>query len=207
MTLPWRGQAIRKEQLEQLYLREHLSMAEIAEALNCSVNKVVYWMNRHAIPRRHRDEASYVKHNPEGDPFKIKNLETDDERALFHLGVGLYIGEGTKSRHRVSISNADPQVIRAFLRFLRQICQVEEKKIFAWLNIFDDVNLEEAQAYWEQVTGLPRTQFYKPIVRSGKKGSYQTKSRYGTLTVGVSNTKLANQIREWYKTILEAFGS
>lgn len=108
-------------------------MAEIAEALNCSVNKVVYWMNRHAIPRRHRDEASYVKHNPEGDPFKIKNLETDEERALFHLGVGLYIGEGTKSRHRVSISNTDPQVIRAFLRFLRQICQVEEKKILPGL--------------------------------------------------------------------------
>lgn len=126
-----RGQAISKEELERLYLHEHFSMAEIAVHLGCSVNKVVYWMDRYGIARRHWDEASYVKHNPDGDPFVIKEPETDEERELFHLGIGLYIGEGTKSKQRVILSNSDPQVIRTFLRFLREICRVEEKRIFA----------------------------------------------------------------------------
>jgi uncharacterized protein YjcR len=46
-------------------------MAEIATQLGCSVNKVVYWMDRYGIARRRWDEASYVKHNPKGDPFAI----------------------------------------------------------------------------------------------------------------------------------------
>jgi len=182
-------------------------MTKIAEKLGCSVNKVVYWMDQHGIPRRGWDEASYVKHNPNGDPFKIKELETDEERDLFQLGLGLYIGEGTKNKRDVRLANTDPQVIRTFLRFLREICQVDESKIFAWLNIFDDVNLEEAQEYWEQVTGLPRAQFYKPTVRSSRGGSYQNKSRYGTVTVGISNAKLSSKIGEWYKFALNKFGS
>jgi hypothetical protein len=202
-----REQAISKKQLEQLYLGEYLSMAEIAEKLKCSVNKVVYWMDRHEIARRYWDEASYIKHNPNGDPFQIKELATDDDRELFQLGIGLYIGEGTKNSRDVRLANADPQVIRAFLRFLREICRVDEKKVFAWLNIFDDTNLEEALAFWKQVTQLPESQFYKSIVRQSKGGSYLNKSRLGTLTIVVSNTRLAKKIGEWCENALWKFSS
>ena len=205
-----REQPISKEQLEQLYCDKQFSMAEIAQALDCSINKVVYWMERYQIPRRHREEANYIKHNPDGDPFKIKSLETDDDRELFQLAIGLYIGEGTKGtkgNQRVRLANTNPQVIRAFLRFLRETCGVEEEKIFAWINIFDDVNLEEAQIYWEQVTGLPRSQFHKPMVRSSHGGNYKNKSKYGTLTVGINNSKLMGQISNWCKSTLQKFGS
>jgi len=84
---------------------------------------------------------------------------------------------------------------------------VGANKICAWLNIFDDVDVEEAQTYWEQVTGLPREQFYKPTIRPSKGGSYQNKSRYGTLTVGVSNAKLSRRISDWYKSALDKFGT
>ncbi len=207
MVLFQRGQAIDKKRLEHLYLRERLSMAEIAEKLGCSVNKVVYWMDRHGIPRRQRGEAGYLKHNPRGDPFKIKDRGSDEERELFQLGIGLYIGEGRKSQHRVSLSNTDPRVIRAFLRFLREICGVKEKKIFAWINIFDDTALGEAQMYWCQVTGLPKSQFYQATVRPRRDGNYKNKSRFGTITVGLSNAKLAGILGEWYKSALNKFGS
>jgi len=198
---------ISKDQLEQLYLRERLSMAEIANKLGCSVNKVVYWMDRYEIARRQRDEASYVKHNPNGDPFEKKNLESAGDLELFHLVLGLYLGEGTKKTRRVAISNADPRLIRLFLRFLRETCGVNEKKIRAWMNIFDDVNLEEAQAYWERVTGLSRSQFFKPTVRPSRGGSYINKSQYGTITIEVSNSKLFDRIEKWCKAALEKFGN
>jgi len=202
-----REQPIGKEQLEQLYLRDRLSMAEIAHKLDCSVNKVVYWMDRHHISRRHWDEASYLKHNPQGDPFEIKEVRTEAERELFQLGIGLYIGEGTKGNDKAVLANTDPKVIRAFLRFLREICQVEEKRIYAYLNVFDDVDLKEALDYWIQVTELPRSQFVKPTVRSSKGGSYNNKSKYGTLTVGISNTKLSRKINAWCNEILTRFGT
>jgi hypothetical protein len=200
-----RERPIIKEQLERLYCDERLSMAEIAQELDCSINKVVYWMEHHQIPRRNRDEANYIKHNPNGDPFRIKEIETAEDRELFQLGIGLYIGEGSKEKHRVLLANTDPDVIRAFLRFLREICGVDEKRIYAWLNIFDDVDLEEASNYWKQVTGLSESQFFKPTIRTSKGGSYRNKSRYGTLTVGLSSTKLSSKIQEWCQATLRRF--
>ncbi len=198
---------ISRKQLEELYVEERLSMAEVAERLSCSISKVVYWMDQYGIVRRTRDEASCLKHNPAGDPFTIKEPVTADDRELFDLGVGLYIGEGTKDRQQVRLSNTDPRVIRAFLRFLREICGVNDSKIHAWLNIYDDVELSEAQAYWQEVTGLPDSQFFKPTVRPNRGGTYLDKSHYGTLTVGISSTKLSSRIRQWSEETLKKFST
>ena len=48
------------------------SMQDISRQLNCSVHKVVYWMDKYDVKRRTRSEATYIKANPGGDPFKIK---------------------------------------------------------------------------------------------------------------------------------------
>lgn len=191
----------------RLYSRDHLSMSEIAHKLHCSDNKIAYWMDRYQIPRRNREEAIYLKHNPTGDPFKIKKLNTDAKRELLRLGIGLYIGEGTKNKNRVVLTNTNPKVIRTFLRFLREICSVEEKRIYAYLNVFNDADLDQVLNYWQQVTGLRQSQFVKPTVRQSKGGVYRNKSLYGTLTVGVSNTKLAKHINEWCEQALQKFGS
>jgi len=198
--------SLSKDLLVELYYEQGLSMAEIAEQLGCSVNKVVYWMNKHGIERRSLSEAIYRWHNRDDDPFDIHEPESDEERALFQLGVGLYIGEGAKrGRYQVSLSNTDPRVIRLFLRFLREICGVSERRIFAWINIFDDVDLEEAQTYWEEVTWLPRPQFYRSFVRPRRGGTYRNISRYGTIKVGVSNTELYDIVQEWCEEYLEEY--
>src|SRR5581483_21483 len=207
MSFLRRDSPIPRETLEELYVREKRSMTDIATRLGCSVNKVVYWMNKYELVRRHPAEANYVKRNPKGDPFHIKQPETEDERELFSLVMGLYLGEGTKSKRDVRLGNSDPQIIRTFLRFLREICRVEEKRIFAWLNIFDDTNVEEALDFWIHVTGLPKSQFYKTTIRKSKGGTYNHKSKYGTLTVGISNVKLSSTVTEWYKNAIEKFGS
>jgi len=192
-----RPSPIDKEYLIELYLHRNYSMAEIAKQLRCSTNKVVYWMDQYGIERRDQSEATYVKRNPDGDPFKIQEFETQAQQSLFDLGIGLYIGEGTKSDQNVCLANSDPSVIRIWLRFLREICNVEETKLFAYLNMFDDLDVEQTIAYWQDVTCLARSQFFKPTIRSNKGEGYGKKSPYGTLTVGISNKKLARQMTEW----------
>jgi hypothetical protein len=119
--------ALSKELFDQLYYERSLSMAQIAEQLGYSVNKVAYWMNKHGIKRRDISGAIYLRQNPNGSPFSIRMPNSDEELGLFQLAVGLYIGEGKKrDREQVSLSNNDPRVIRIFLRFLREICGVED---------------------------------------------------------------------------------
>ena len=164
--------SLSKEVLEELYNEQRLSMAEIAERLGCSPNKVAYWMIKYGIPRRDISDAIYEKRNPDGDPFEIQESLSDDERELFQLVVGLYIGEGNKKRgDEASISNSDPRVIRAFIRFVCDICGVNREDLFVSLNIYDDVETEDVLVYWEEVTELPRSQFHKPVVRSKQGGT------------------------------------
>jgi hypothetical protein len=196
-----------KEVLGLLYYERGLSMAQIAEQLACSVNKVAYWMDKHGLSRRDIGKAIYLRQNPTGDPFDIQIPKSEDELALFQLALGLYIGEGKKrDKEQVALSNSDPRVIRVFLRFLRQICGVNEKRIWAWINIFDDADLELAKEYWLYVTNLSPEQFHASVVRSRRKGTYNQLSKYGTLSVGISSTKLHEIVMQWSTDYLSRYG-
>lgn len=181
-------------------------MAQIAEQLGCSTNKVVYWMDKHGLTRRDISGAIYLRQNPAGDPFDVQLPKSDEELGLFQLALGLYIGEGKKrDPGQVSLSNSNPRVICVFLRFLREICRVEEKRIWAWMNIFEDVDLVAAEKYWLQVTNLAPYQFHKPVVRPQRSGTYRHTSKYGTLSVGVSSTKLHEIVAQWCDMYLSRY--
>ena len=65
-------------------------MKEISDKTGWKYEKIIYWMQKFNIPRRSRSEATYVKRNPNGDPFKIKKNLTKNEILLRGLGLGLY---------------------------------------------------------------------------------------------------------------------
>lgn len=175
-------------------------MQQIASQLGCSVNKVVYWMDKYGFDRRNWSEATYVYRNPDGDPFTITLPQTQEEWFLFGLGIGLYVGEGNKTGHNVCLANTDPRVQRAFIDFLGRFCGVQKKQLRAWLNIFDDCNIQSATTWWANELGFAREQFYSPHVRRAKNGSYTNKSVHGTLTVAFGNAKLLNIVNEWCAT-------
>lgn len=156
-------------------------------------------MKKHNIPRRSQSEATYVKQNPDGDPFKIKEIKNKEDLKLFYTTIGLYLGEGDRAgKHAVKMGNSDPRILNIFLKFLRKICNVKESKIAAELNIFDDVNVEEAIEFWLKKLNLKRNQLKTVIIRkSNKKGTYKHKSEKGTFALYVSNVKLKNKIMEW----------
>ena len=106
-------------------------MMEISDKTGWKFEKVVYWMRKFNIPRRSMSEATYVKRNPNGDPFKIKNKLNKNEILLKGIGLGLYWGEGDKSNNNtaVRISNTDPQLIKKFREFLLKICGVKKKNL------------------------------------------------------------------------------
>lgn len=187
-----------KKEIEKLY-KSGLSMAEISDKIGLGYGKIVYCMQKFNIPRRSMSEATYVKRNPEGDPFRIKKIKAKKDIELFNLAIGLFLGEGDKkSIHSVKLANSDPKILGIFLRFLREICNVDESKIRAELNIFDDVSTENALDFWQKATKLQKLQFRSLIVRpANKKGTYKSKSLYGTLSIYVSNSKLKRIIDGW----------
>lgn len=199
---------INKITLEKLY-KSGMSMTEMSQKYKCSVNKIVYWMRKYGIVRRTHSESSYLKHNPNGDPFKIKNKLTRADMFLFGLGIGIYWGEGSKSPEVSSlrITNTDPDLIRIFLRFLTDILGLDKKRFSYSIICFNDIDPRAPRAYWADQLKISPDRFGKiTIIPKQGKGTYKRKSRHGVCIVQGNNVKLKkfvferiNDLRNEYK--------
>lgn len=167
-------------------------MQNIADDLGCSLHKVKYWTERHQIPRRSISDAIYLKHNPDGDPFRFSRPKTQNEAYLFGLGLGLYWGEGTKSsKGSVRLGNTDPVLITRFIDFLVKFFHVRRQDFRFGLQIFTDIDEQVALRYWLKSLNVGRNQFGKTVTtKSGSLGTYRQKSQYGVVTVHYHNKKL-----------------
>jgi len=184
-----------KALLENLYKEKGLSVPLISRNLGYSEHKINYWLRKHNIPKRSISEAIYIKNNPNGDPFKIKNISTLEDAKLWGLGVGLYWGEGNKkSKDSVRLGNTDPALIRKFLEFIVKILGVNKSKIRFGLQVFSDMPKTKVLKFWlEQLKffGIKREQFYKVTITPARSlGTYKEKSKYGVLSIYFANTKL-----------------
>lgn len=194
---------IKKSVLENEYTQKGKSVAEIAGDLGCSQNKVTYWLHKHGVKKRSISEAIYQKNNPDGDPFKKQSISSEQQWFLYGLGLGLYWGEGTKrNRHAVRLGNSDPGLIKYFLRFLYEMYDIQSDKLRYGIQLFDDVDPDEALQYWSRELSVSESAFYKvTITKSNRKGTYKIKSRYGVLTIYFHNKKLRDIIVDAIKVL------
>ncbi|MDE2001384.1 MAG: hypothetical protein KGI60_02330 [Patescibacteria group bacterium] len=148
-------------------------------------------MDKHQIPIRTQSEATYIKRNPDGDPFRLVMPRNSDEAKLFGLGLGLYWGEGTKAnKNSIRLGNTDPGIIINFIRFLEKFFSIRKKDLKFGLQIFSDVNPQEALDFWIKRLKIKNSQLNKPIItKSRSLGTYRKKSKYGVMTVMFHNKK------------------
>lgn len=189
---------IEKSKLEELYVVNGNSMKEIASKLDCSVNKIVYWMSKYDIKRRTISESIYLQANPSGDPFKIKQIASYSDAYLLGLGIGIFWGEGNKrNKHSVRLGNTDPDLIIVFIRFLTEICGIDSSKLRFGLQIFSDMNPQDALTFWSNRIGFEEDRFQRVVVTPARSiGTYREKTKHGVLTIYFHNYKLRDIIVE-----------
>jgi len=112
------------------------------------------------------------------------------------IGAGLYWGEGTKAdKNAVKLANSDPKLIKAFRKFLIEICQVKQEKIYYRLLLFNDANKERAVNFWAKELEIPIEKITSITeLKPRGEGNYKKKSMTGVLTIEFGNTKLKKQI-------------
>ncbi len=128
---------------------------------------------------------------------EIRNLSAYN---LLLLGTSLYWSQGYKSLiikdgkprsyHPVSFTSPEPAMVKIFLRFLREICEVSEEKIRADVRMFDLKNQANIISYWSKLTDLPLSNF-----RKAYRSSLMTP--YGTIQIRVNDTALFHKIMGW----------
>lgn len=143
-----------------------------------------------------------------------KSIHRLTKEGLLLVGAALYWGEGykklrkvngkIKTVHPVSLSNADPVLIKAFVKFLVEVCEVPKSKIKAGIRMYQHQNELELQRFWMAVTTLPKSQFTKSYIGISKsslgKRPYNTLP-HGTIQITVYDTALFYRVIGWIEGI------
>ncbi len=182
--------------LQSLYSDQKMSSSIIAQKYKCSESKVNYWLEKYNIEKRSISEAIDLKRNPTGDRFKCMEVKNLEDYFLLGLGLGLYWGEGNKkNKYAVRLGNTDPGIIKNFIKFLTKVYGVQISDLRFGIQVFNDVNADEALDFWRIQLNISEKQFYKTTITPSRgKGTYLNKSQYGVITVYFGSKKLRNII-------------
>lgn len=145
----------------------------------------------------------------EGKEWGEKEIGGLTKRDLLILGIGLYIGEGSKMCEQVQICNSDPRVIKLALDWFRKVFQIPNNHFMIAVHIYPDITESVAIKYWSRVTGIPATQFGKTQVdrRTNKSKRKQRILPYGTARVSVKargNSSLGLQLHRRIMGMIES---
>lgn len=85
-----------------------------------------------------------------------------NDREFLVTGLAYYSGEGGKTDGAVKFANSDPRLLLFFVRWLRHFFDVDESRLRVKLYLHEGLDLEAANQFWSELTGIPTSQFIKP---------------------------------------------
>ncbi|HUC31727.1 MAG TPA: hypothetical protein VMR99_03565 [Candidatus Paceibacterota bacterium] len=163
------------------------------------------------ILRHNKAQTTVARKN--ADTIKragIQNIKHLSDRELMILAAALYWAEGYKrprkvhgrqiTWHDVSLTNADPKLVKAFLKCMVRLCGVEITQIRVSLRIFKHINAREAVEYWSKQLEIPKNNFtktYLGISKSSMGKRPYNRLPYGIVQIRINNGDLFYKIMGW----------
>ena len=187
--------------LRNLYLDRELSMPEVAQQLGTTQARVLSWLRKHGVPRRTASQSTYAKRKGESPLFIIPTILNSGQRELMVAAMMLYWAEGNKTASAIRIANLDPRMLVLFLRFLREICHVDNRRVRLYARIHPQFDLQSAAEFWSRVLELSLSQVrvYPHIDRRSRAGKQW--SRFGLATLEFHS----KQFKAWFDAAIESY--
>lgn len=119
--------------------------------------------------------------------FAEENVGKLSKREIFILGMGIYIGEGSKSGNFVRISNSDPRIIRFSILWFKECFSLKDLNFKIRIHIYPDTDEAESIKFWMREVGLSKEHFHPAYVdrRLNKKAKKSNVLPYGTAHLSV----------------------
>lgn len=108
----------------------------------------------------------------QNEAFKtLKNINIHDQNILELALAMLYLGEGTKKGEETAISSSDPLILKFSLAVLKNVYNLNTKKIRCELNLRADQNPQKSKRYWSKTLKLPLSLFKRIGIDKRTKGT------------------------------------
>jgi hypothetical protein len=173
---------------------------QIGVKLHYPLNAVYYTMRRYKIARRGGRASAALRFAQKELSFCIPKVLTDTQERLRLLGVTLYWAEGYKTEKSkgIDFANSDPAMVTVFLRFLHEVCHIDETRIKVLLYSHDKQKIPDQLHYWSTLLNIPPENFSKPYIAvTHKKLEKNHKMPYGLVHLRYSDKKLLLLVLDW----------
>jgi hypothetical protein len=189
------------------------SIKEITETLSISKASVSVWcrdivLTSSQIQHLHKKmveggyagrlkgaEGNKKKKQERIEKYRIEGIDSTKNmttREILMLGLGLYLGEGSKTHNQVRLSNSDPRLIKIFIQWAETIFGVTKENITCrvLINKIHKKRIEEVERQWSTLLNIPLKQFRKTtLVKSKNKKKYANHEIHiGTLAVSIQKS-------------------
>lgn len=208
----YRGKVVEQERARQLRA-EAWTLADIAAELGVSKSSVSLWVRDVAFTprprrtgRRRAPNKLQVAKAAEIERLRREGAERVgrlSEREFLVAGLALYAGEGAKTDGHVALANSDPRIVLMFCSWLRHFFDVDESRLRLRVYLHDDQDLAAAEAYWSELTGIPRAQFNQPHRPAARDGYRSTKHPLGCPSVRYSSSSMHRSVMGMVDALLD----
>lgn len=218
-----------KERNEALILRKQgLSLNEIKKQVKVAKSTLSLWLRDVGLskPQKQRLTEKKLAAAKRGalkrknerieSTFAIKKLCRNEigkisKRELWLIGIALYWAEGSKQKeHYVSqttnFTNSDPQMLRLFLSWLKNIVKISDKDIKLEIYTHEGYSVGSVVNYWAKELSFPKEVFKYVYF---KKGNPKTKRKnvgekyHGLIHIKVrGGTVLNRKLSGWAEGIV-----
>jgi len=200
-----------REQARQLRT-QGISIITIAKELGVAKSSVSQWVRDIELTRA---QIEALKQNQHCSPAQLKGSKTNYTKAiaqrklwqeegrakahenhdLHRVGCMLYWAEGSKGRNNIMFANSDPEMMKLFIRFLREELHIPEKDFIVVLHCHthDTAEWERITHYWLGILGLTQRNMRNINVKQGS-DSRKNRLHNGICTLRVYSTELAMHI-------------
>jgi len=209
----YRGKLREREEARRLRA-EGKTLQEIADLLGVSKSSVSLWVRdvpfipskRRYGPRArpHPFHERKLREIAECDAEGIRRIGVLDPAAFLAAGVALYAGEGSKTDGAVKLANTDARIVSFFCTWLRAHFEIDETRLRVRLYLHVGLDLDEAEEFWSEVTGVPRTQFGKAYRAVPDAGIRHNKHVHGCVAVVYGCSRTHRQIMGLMRALLSS---
>jgi transcriptional regulator with XRE-family HTH domain len=192
----YRGKVVEQQRARELRARSW-TLQEIADELGVAKGSVSVWVRDvEFVPEsRNRGHASHRPHpmrqKMEAE-LEVAKAEAGEfvghlsERDLTMFALGLYAGEGSKTKGAVGLANTNPAYLRLFVTWLRRYFDIDEQRVRGKIYLHQGRDIDAATRFWSSVLDVPVEQFTKPYRAVVDPTRRLTKHELGCATVRYS---------------------
>ena len=186
------------------YLNEKIPKSTLSSWFKNITPPVEYYQRMETL--RYSNILLAQQHNKKQLDLRLNNLKIKNIDLIkqINLPIGkiilstLYWCEGNKypASRDLRFGNSDPNMISLFITLLRTCYRIDESKLRLTVQCRSDQDQSKLSEYWQNITGIPPAQEYKPRVDARSNGKLTLKSNYrGVCVIDYFDTNLQCELQ------------